>query len=44
MNTTKLNYTLEAIIESVLTITSVLLFKYKNLTMSYQLYELLGIL
>lgn len=43
MNTTKLNYTLEAIIESVLTITSVLLFKYKNLTMSYQLYELLGI-
>lgn len=44
MNTAKLNYTLEAIIESVLTITSVLLFKYKNLTMSYQLYELLGIL
>lgn len=43
MNTTKFNYTLEAIIESVLTITSVLLFKYKNLTMSYQLYELLGI-
>lgn len=43
MNTAKLNYTLEAIIESVLTITSVLLFKYKNLTMSYQLYELLGI-
>lgn len=43
MNTSKLNYTLEAIIESVLTITSVLLFKYKNLTMSYQLYELLGI-